>query len=137
MNDNLKLKPEDIEKLPENFQKGLQDGSVVALEVDPPSMSNRLFTITAALLVGAMLGPIWIPVNLLMHEVGLIAALGWCFLYWQETKRSSEHKMYAKIHQAVAQRLLHILEKAGNLDGTNDDKNGLSKDLNDGTHKVH
>jgi len=127
MNDNHKLKPEDVEKLPEEFQKGLQDGSVVALEVDPPSMSNRMFTIIAAGLVATMLMPIWVPVSVFMFEAATVAALGWCVLYWHQCKVASEHKMYAKIHKAVAERLIHVLEKLENLDGTKDNKNGLTE----------
>ena len=140
MNNKVKLTDEQMKQLPEDVQKGLIDGSVVALEVSVPSMSNRWFTVVAALLVFAMLSPIWIPVSIIMFEAALFGAIGWATMYWLETKRSATMKINWQIEQAISKMICELIDNAANKDGTSGpescliEKNGKG---NGGTGTVH
>ena len=139
MND-VKLTDEQKKQLPEDVQKGLDDGSVVALEVEAPSMSNRWFTVIAALLVFAMMAPIWIPVTAFMYECVAFAALSWAALYWLETKKSAALKMNWMIERAISKQICELIDTAKNKDGTFDDEScliGKNGKGNGGTGTVH
>lgn len=123
---SVKLTEEEIKGLPKDFQKGLKDGTVIALEVPKATMSNRAFTVYAAIIVGAMMVPIWIPLNSIAFLGASLGALGWMSLYWYEGHVHARTKLRADVASATLDRVFQLLDNAEVKDGTNGDDTGLT-----------
>jgi len=123
---SIKLTDEEIKRLPPEFQKGLEDGSVLAIEVPKPTMSNRWFTVCAALIVGAMLVPIWVPLTSVAFLGAAFGALGWMFLYWFEGHSHAVTKLKMSIAVGTLDRVFQLLDNKDNLDGTKEGECGLT-----------
>ena len=134
------LTPEEIAELPKDVQQGLKDGTVLALPVPQPAISNRFTTVAAALLVVPMLLPIWMPVTWISTTGMGLAALAWLFLYWFESHQHAKTKMFLSITEGVLDRTFQLIsqaaDKARNKNGTNGGESCL-KEEKDGTGTVH
>ena len=132
--------PDELAELPEDVQKGLKDGTVVALAIPQAAISTRAATMAAALLVGAMLTPIWIPVTWIATTVLGSAALSLLFLYWLEGMQHARNKLSLDVSEAVLDRTFQMIKQAAdksrNINGTNKGESCL-KEENDGTGTVH
>lgn len=134
------LTPEELASLPKDVQEGLKDGTVLALPVPKSSMSNRFFTIAAAIIIGAMLTTIWVPATTFGFIGASLGALGWMTLYWYESLKHARTRLHLAISEGVLDRTIQLvsqaLESRENLDGTNNDETGL-KEGDNGTGTVH
>lgn len=124
------LTPEELEQLPDEFKEGLKNGTVLALPIPKPAMSNRFFTVAAAIIIGAMLSTIWVPASTLSFIGAALGALGWMFLYWFEGHKHARTKLRADITEGVLERTFDMITQAAdsakNINGTKEGEDGLT-----------
>lgn len=131
MNEKFKLSDEEKSQIPKEklaeIEKGIKDGSVVAIPVPKPSMSTRLYTIAIAIIVAVMLLPIWIGASWMM-TIGLgIAAIGWATIYMFETRLTAQLKLHLQIERSAMEYMMQRIDKAMEIDGTKQDETCLSE----------
>ncbi len=131
MNEKFKLSDEEKAQIPKEklveIEKGMKDGSVVAIPVPKPTMSNRFFAINAAILCVNMLLPIWVPVAGIAYSILGIATLAWCTMYWLETKNSAQLRLHIAIERSAMEYMMQRIGKAMEIDGTKQDETCLSE----------
>ena len=131
----MKLTKEELKQLPDDAAKAVRNGDAIVVKMHKPSMSNRFFAIVAALIVTAMLLPLFTTVSTFMYICATLAALGWAILYKNSTNEIAMLETALDIESTMLSGVLKHLKTQGlteqETNGTSDDDTCLTKNKED------
>ena len=120
----MKLIPEQLKELTPEQQKAYHDGKAIAVRMHETRFSTRMYTVAAALLVVAMLFPLWAPVSTLMYVLMGVATLTWMTLFKLTADMTAKLLTQLEIEKGmtnfIKDAIQRTLEKQG-LDAYDDD----------------
>jgi hypothetical protein len=123
----MKLTEEQLAALSPEQRKAYEDGNAIAVKVYQPVLSNRMFTVAAAILVGMLLAPIWVPISGLMYAGMGIAALLWMVLFKAASNIVCKLRTQLEIEKGMTNFIRDAIQKTL-------EKQGLNAYDNEGTN---
>ena len=112
MKSPIKTKLVNVSDLTEKEKDAIRSGETAMVVPHRPVFSNRMFTISLALLVFALIAPIWLGINGLMYGGLGLAAIGWMLLYKLQCGVDASNKTQAAVAIATLKLVINQLLKA-------------------------
>ena len=111
--------------------KAIEDGKAFAIKTPLPAISNRLFTIVAALIVVSVILPHWVGISYFMYFVAYVATFAWLFCAKRLANQLADIQLTSAVEVGILKTLLKAQQELLNLQAPRDDKNIELSDSDD------